>query len=313
MYGLGVGWNVMRGKEAAAPGGVRRGVFSDSEAFFRRRRSRGGDGTLGARALAVATPAPSSSTPMEPVPIPISEDLSSARLAPSASDSDTVILRYAETLRIPWKQLLVDEIEAEQRLRRYLADIESECPLRSVMRLLPSSFLRSWRARAQIERLSGEARATSTRKATRQLRAVFSKLLGKDEGEKTAFAEHLWYAYQRILLLQRVRRAAAKSRGPASERLALICSRTRCSYDDAAWALLEEESTHRGDRFDGAVRKVREEGFLVPRADTEASALAELRRLVRASSRRPRRRISRRPIEGSHCLPPRVALPVEAT
>jgi hypothetical protein len=195
----------------------------------------------------------------------------------------TSILRCAETLGIPWKQIVVDEIEAEQILRRFIADVENECSLRSALKLLPSCFLRSWRIRKQIESLSLAARSASMQDAIRQLRAVFSELVGRNETEKAAFAQHLWFGYQRILLLQRVRRAASRSRGELSERLASICTAARCSYDDAAWAILEEESPRRGNRLDAAIRKVREEGFRIPQAKTEARSLAQLRRIVRAS------------------------------
>jgi len=215
------------------------------------------------------------------------------RFVPNAADSTQEILRCAETLSIPWKQIVADEIEAEQRLRRYIADVENECPLRSAVRLLSSSFLRSWRIRKQIESLSLAARSVSMRDAIRQLRAVFSELVGGKEKDKAAFALHLWFAYQRILLLQRVRRAASRSRGELPERLASICTAARCSYDDAAWAILEEGSPRRGNRLDAAVRKVREEGFRIPHATSEARSFAQLRRIVRASPhvsgrRRPR-------------------------
>jgi hypothetical protein len=203
------------------------------------------------------------------------------------------ILRCAETLGIPWKQIVVDEIEAEDRLRRYIADVENECPLRSALKLLSSSFLRSWRIRKQIESLSLAARSASTRAAVRQLRSVFSELVGRNENEKAAFALHLWFAYQRILLLQRVRRAASRSRGELSERLASICTAARCSYDDAAWAILEEELPRRGNRLDAAVRKVREEGFRIPQAKTEPRSFAQLRRIVRSSPYLSVRRCSR--------------------
>jgi hypothetical protein len=214
-------------------------------------------------------------------------------LVPTATDSAPAILRFAETLGIPWKQILIDEIETEQRLRRYIADLENECPLRSALKLLSSSFLRSWRIRKQIEGLSLAARSASMRDAVRQLRAVFSELVGQNEKEKTAFALHLWFAYQRILLLQRVRRAASRSRGKLSERLASICAAAHCSYDDAAWAILEEESRRPGNRLDAAVRKVREEGFRIPQAKTEARSFAQLRRIVRASPHLSGRRRSR--------------------
>src|ERR1700757_55754 len=40
--------------------------------------------------------------------------------AATATDPSERILRCAEDLGIPWKRLLAEEIEAEQRLRRYL-------------------------------------------------------------------------------------------------------------------------------------------------------------------------------------------------
>jgi hypothetical protein len=201
----------------------------------------------------------------------------------TAGDPPAQILGCAESLGIPWRRLLAEEIESEQRLRRYLSDVESDRPLRSLLKLLSYSCLRSWRVRDRIERLSSEARGASAPDARRHLRLVFSYLAGKSESDKIAQAEHLWFAYQRILLLQRVRRTAAKSRGTSAERMAFICSRERCGYDDAAWALREEQSPRYGDRFDAAVRKVREEGFQIPRAATEARSLAELRRIVRTS------------------------------
>ena len=210
-------------------------------------------------------------------------ELSHSLHCPTVSDSPEEILGCVETLGIPWKRVLIEEIEAEQRLRRYLADVEEERPLRSLLKLLPFSCLRSWRVRDRIERLSSEARSAPAPHARRQLRLVFSHLVGKNESDKIALADHLWFAYQRILLLQRVRRAASRSRGTVPERLAEVCARARCSFDDAGWALAEEQSPKYGDRFDAAVRKVRAEGFRIPRAESEARSLAQLRRIVRAS------------------------------
>jgi hypothetical protein len=232
---------------------------------------------------------------------------------PTAGDAASEILRCAETLGIPWKRLLLAEIDAEQRLRRYLSDIEQDCPIPSVLKILSLSFLDSWRARDQIHSLACEARGASAPAAAKQLRVVFLAVAGKNDHDRIAFAEHLRFAYQRVLLLQRVRRAAARSRGTMAERLAFICSRARCCYDDAAWAVLEEDSPNRGDRFDGAVRKVREEGFLIPRAETEARSLAELRRIVSASPHLPRpRRSPDRPPRLPLSAPRRVPLPASA-
>src|SRR5262249_25237710 len=98
--------------------------------------------------------------------------------------------------------------------------------------------------------------------------------------------------------------------GTDPERLAFICSQTQCSYDDAVWALCLEESPKPGHRLDESVRKVRQEGFQIPRATSEAKAFARLRRVALASTepsaRRPRRR------RASVSLPQRVELPSDA-
>jgi hypothetical protein len=231
---------------------------------------------------------------------------------PPAGDPAVEILRTAETLGIPWKRLLLEEIEAEQRLRLYFADIQQECPLPSVLRILSFCFLDSWRARDQIQSLACAARGGSSRDAVRQLRMVFLGVTGKDDRDRIAFAEHLRFAYERILLLQRVRRAAARSRGTMAERLASICSSTHCCYDDAAWAIVEEDSPQRGDRFDAAVRKVRDEGFLIPKGETEARSIAELRRIIGKSPHLTKRRPTARQLRRPHSVPSRLPLPVSA-
>jgi hypothetical protein len=206
----------------------------------------------------------------------------------SEEGSPSEILRCAEGLGIPWKRLLLTEIETEQRLRRYLADVENDCSLPSAMTILSHSFLQSWRVRDRIQSLAartGEDAAASTR----QLRSVFRRLTeGSDQGEP-ALTEHLWFAYQRVLLLQRVGRSAARSRGTSAERVGFVCSRTHCCFEDASWAVAREESRGVESLLDAAVRKVRGEGFLIPRARTEARSLSELRRLVRGIRKRAAR------------------------
>ena len=258
-----------------------------------------------------SSPAPLPTPAMAILPVRDGDPSSATPFVPSPAAAPAEILQCAETLGIPWKRILLGEIEAEQRLRRYLADIENDCPLTSVMKILSFSFFRSWRVRDQIEGLACQARGASVRGAVRQLRMVFRGLIGKGDRDQVAFAQHLWFAYQRVLLLQRVRRAAAKSRGTMPERLAFICSRAHCGYDDAAWAVLQEESPRRGDRFEAAVRKVREEGFLIPRAETEARSLSELRRILR-SYPMSRRRRSRPRVSDPLAAPRRVPLPVDA-
>lgn len=222
------------------------------------------------------------------------------------------ILARAEALGIPWRRLLLGEIDAEQKLQRYLADIEQDCSLRSVLRVLSLSCLNSWRARDQVERLACEARGAADRDAVRQLRMVLRELTGRTNRDKVAFAAHLWFGYQRVLVLQRVRRAVARSRGTLAERLAFVCATSRCGYDDAAWAAVQEDSPRRGDRFEATVRKVREEGFLIPRAETETRALIEVRRILRSSPFSRKRRQRPTGHQGSLSGPRRVQLPINA-
>jgi hypothetical protein len=207
----------------------------------------------------------------------------------AAAEGSPGILRRAEALAIPWQRILLAEIEAEESLRRYLADVEEEWALESALAILPLTFFDSWRIRNRIQRLSVEARGRAPREARRRLRLVSRRLLAETGANRPDFLEHLRFAYDRVLLLQRVCRAAARSRGTPEERLAWVCSRTRCCYDDAAWAIAHEDSPRSGPRLEAAVQRVREEGFRIPRAETAARSLAELRSLVHGGPRRVRR------------------------
>ncbi len=230
---------------------------------------------------------------------------------PTEADHPSDILRCAELLGIPWKRILLADIEAEQKLRRYISDVDDDFSLPAVMTVLSFSFLRSWRVRDCVESLSCQARGASVRGAARQLGMVFQRLLGKADRDQAAFAQHLWFAYQRVLLLQRACHAASRSQGADSERLAFVCARARCSYDDAAWALSRlDETVRRGHRLEASVQKVREEGFLIPRAESEARAFEQLRRIVRSSPHLTGKRPSRRKHLPPVGRPGRVALPV---
>ena len=202
-----------------------------------------------------------------------------AAWAPTEASPSSEILRWAEVLDIPWRRLLVEEIRAEQRLRAYVPDVRAACPLESALTILSLAALRSWRVRDRVESLACQARA-SVRGALRRLRGVTRALAGGTESDRAALLRHCRFAYERILLLQRVRRAAARSRGPVQERLAFVCATARCGYEDAEWALAEVGAPRRGRRLEAAVRKVREEGFVVPRAHTEARSFEELRRIA---------------------------------
>ena len=228
---------------------------------------------------------------------------------PRVSAPPEEILACAEALGIPWRRILLGEIEAEQRLRRYVGGDGREGLLPQASAVLSFSVLRSWRVRDEVETLACQARS-AVRGAERRLRLVFRNLIGKEKRDPVALGQHFWFAYQRVLLLQRVRRAAARSRGNTADRLAEVCRRTRCSYDDAAWAICQEDSPRRGERLEAAVRKVREEGFLVPRASTEARSLVELRRIALTSPHVRRHRPSRDWPQDPVGKPRRAALPV---
>ena len=224
---------------------------------------------------------------------------------PSADEARLDLLRRAEALDIPWQRILQDEIHAEQAQRRHVPDAAA-IPLATRLSVLSSSFLSSWRVRDEIQALSAAARSGALPGPMPELRLVFRRLVGRPEHDAAALATHLWLAHQRVLALQRVCRAARRSRGATSERMAAICTETRCSFDDAAWALGRETAPRPGHALDASIRKAREEGYQIPRAPTEARAFAELRRIVRRSSHRLSRRRSRQ--SDAAALPHRVAL-----
>jgi hypothetical protein len=177
-------------------------------------------------------------------------------------------------------------------------------PLLLRLAVLPHAFLGSWRVRDEIQALSTAARAGRMPGPMRHLRQVFRRLVGREERPAAVLATHLSLAHERVLMLQRVARAARRSRGTTAERMAAVCAATRCSFDDAAWALCRESSAGSGHALDASIRKARDEGFQIPRAATEARAFAELRRILRASGGIRRRA----PRSGSVALPHRVPL-----
>ena len=210
-----------------------------------------------------------------------------------AAPAPEILLR-ARALGIPWERILLQEIRAEEALRRYLEDVEADWPLWSALTVLPITFLQTWRVRERVLELAYQAQGSLGGSALRQLRFLFRRLT-RGPGTRSAsvsLAEHVWFAYQRVLLLQRVARAAARSRGPIEERLAFICDRARCSHDDAQWALCREESPRRGHCLDDAIQKARDEGFQIPRAASGPKAFRWLRSAARDSAHRLRRRTS---------------------
>jgi hypothetical protein len=257
---------------------------------------------------------PRMSARAQPIAILPSRDgdpVAPSRFAPGQGASADEILRCAESFGIPWRRILVAEIEAEEKLRRYLPDVQTECPLATAQTVLSFDLLRSWRVRDRIESLACQSRGGSLRSAVRELRRVFQRLTGKGDRDQVALARHFWFAYQRVLLLQRVLRYAWRSCGTTAERLAFVCSRAGCCYDDAAWAVCLEGALLRAQRLEAVVRHVRDEGFLIPRAETEARSLSELRRIVLTSPHLTRRRSARGRTIDAEFSPRRVRLPLD--
>jgi hypothetical protein len=195
------------------------------------------------------------------------------------------LLSRACALGIPWERLLRGEIQAESTLRAILAEIDGGWPLWAALSALPFSPLQSWRVRDRLEALSSEARSVGCPKAARQLRAFFRHLCGKSPGNASApaMARHLWFAYQRVLVLQQIGRAAHRSRGTHEERVTFVVEKTSCSRADAEWAVRREELPRLAHLLDDAMRKARNEGFEIPHQSTEARAFRRLRSIARSS------------------------------
>ncbi len=218
----------------------------------------------------------------------------SRRLAFPFAGGGQDIIAEAETLGIPWREILSSEILAEKTLRDSLETLDGEWPLSCLFSLLPNSLLQSWRARERIHDLSWEARAEKSRAAANRLRSVFLHLAGKRSPGAPfdfLFANHLGFAYERVLQLQRISRAAERSKGTREQRIQTVVGRTHCSESDAAWAV-DRAGSRRSHRLDDAMQRAREEGFELPVAKTELIAFTRLKRFVQ---RRPFLRAGRRP------------------
>ena len=214
-----------------------------------------------------------------------------------ATEPGPDVLAEAEALGIPWQIILAKEIAAEKALRDSVENLEGDWPLSCLFSLLPYSLLQSWRARERIHTLSWEARSERSRAAANRLRSVFLHLAGKRcPGEPFDFllANHLGFAYERILQLQRICRAAERSKGSRAERIAEVVRRHHCSESDAGWAVDRTASRRRSHRLDDAMRRAREEGFELPVAQSELIAFTRLKRFVqRRPFLRARRKLTR--------------------
>jgi hypothetical protein len=188
-------------------------------------------------------------------------------------------------LGIPWVRILEEEIEAERALRQKFALLEDDWPLWAAFVSLPLSPLASFRVRDRIHALSCEARSLQCPSASRQLRGALRHLLGNVNGAPAlAIERHLWFAYQRVLMLQRVGRAARQSRGPQEDRLAFVTMKTACDLTDAKWGLAWDERPSGGHLLDAAMRRAREEGYQIPFVGSEAKSFRLLRQAARSLS-----------------------------
>ena len=226
--------------------------------------------------------------------------------APRIAGGGQDVLAEAETLGIPWRAILSNEIFAEKILRDSVVNLDGDWPLACLFSLLPNSLLQSWRARERIHALSWEARVERSRAAAALLRSVFLHLAGKRApGAPIDYllANHLGFAYQRVLQLLRISRAAERCKGTRAKRIEAVAGRTHCSSSDAAWAV-DRADSRRSHRLDDAMRRAREEGFELPVASSELIAFTRLKRFVqRRPFLRARRKFARSPRRGQRWIP----------
>jgi len=228
---------------------------------------------------------PDPSLPAGPRNSVAGDSFTGRELSPEAAEQVAI----AEALGIPWERLLDQEIDAERSLRRFLGEPVGELPMWRFLSALPGTALDSWRVREKLEAWIRDARLAHSPAALRALREALDEMCGKrDRGvSDRALALHLRLAHERVRELARVARAAEKSRGDRAARLAAIVAKTGATEADALWALRRVESPDRTHAIDDAVRQAREEGFEIPRADSEFQAYVILRKRAR---RKPRAR-----------------------
>jgi hypothetical protein len=196
------------------------------------------------------------------------------------------LLREADEIDIPWQRILSDEIRAERRLRRCIADVGDGWPLWPALSILPISLLDSWRVRDRIRVLAWRASREECKDSVRQLRMLYAHLLGRRNGrgsDASLFAKHLWFGYQRVLSLLRTCRAAERARGSRDERIATVRKAAGCSVRDAEWAVERAIAPGRSHALDDMMRRVRDEGFELPQDESEVRAFRRLRRFVLTS------------------------------
>ncbi len=201
------------------------------------------------------------------------------------------LLREAEELSIPWRDILEAEIRAERVLRPFV-DGTPDPPLERLLALLPATALESWRIRGAIERLSWLARPGSENglEARRELRTLAAYLRGRcpKMPAEALLADHFLLAYRRVQELVSILRRASMCRGTEEERVARVETITGCGAGDARWAAGAEIGKH-AHRLDEAIRRARAEGFEFPPGRTEPEAFLRMREHLRRRALLPRK------------------------
>ena len=154
--------------------------------------------------------------------------------------ANDALLREAEELGVPWREILEAEIQAESTLRKLLADLDRDWRLDVVLPLLPRA-LGSWRVRARIERLRWEARPGSGNgvEARRELRNLDRHLRGRSERPPSSAlrGSRLLFAYRRVTELLVLCRIAAKARRAAGDGVERVRAQSKCGLEDACLGL----------------------------------------------------------------------------
>jgi hypothetical protein len=190
------------------------------------------------------------------------------------------VLREAEDLGVPWREILEAEVRAEKTLCPVF-DASLDLPLERLLTLLPETALQSWRVRNRIERLRWEAQPGSGNGvgARRELRALNRYLRGFSQRPPAVFVREsrLLLAYHRVKELLAICRLASKSRRATEDRVERVRTEAKCGLEDARWAVAREDGLSRNHRLEDALSRARAEGHEIPPGRTGPEAFLRLR------------------------------------
>ena len=198
------------------------------------------------------------------------------------TDADGLI-REAEALGIPWKEILEAELRTERVLRPFLDSTPEPPSLERMLGLLPMTALESWRVRRSIQQLAWQSLPGSgdSTTARRELRTLSAWLRGhsRKTPATAVLAAHFLLAYRRVQELVALRRRAASFHGTREERLEALETSSGCGAGNGRWAV-QAEIERKTRRLDDAVKRAREDGFEIPEGPTELEAFLRLRRFL---------------------------------